>query len=111
MKRSECCCSPLFQPVRFDGLVIMMIFMSSIYCQEQDLFKYEDHRVEICIKFSCGDCCRSGADVTLYESESCCGGHTLTDDSPGYPVDLGFQACAATPKPYFFGAEDSTVHT
>ncbi len=67
--------------------------------------------MEICIKFSCGDCCRSGADVTLYESESCCGGHTLTDDSPGYPVDLGFQACAATPKPYFFGAEDSTVHT
>ena len=36
-------------------------------------------------------CRRSGASVTLYESESRCGGHTLTDDSPGYPVDLGFQ--------------------
>jgi protoporphyrinogen oxidase len=34
---------------------------------------------------------RSGIAVTLYESESRCGGHTLTDDSPGYPVDLGFQ--------------------
>ena len=29
--------------------------------------------------------------MTLYEKEGKCGGHTLTDDSPGYPVDLGFQ--------------------
>lgn len=29
--------------------------------------------------------------MTLYEKEAVCGGHTLTDDSPGYPVDLGFQ--------------------
>ena len=29
--------------------------------------------------------------MTLYEKEAKCGGHTLTDDSPGYPVDLGFQ--------------------
>lgn len=29
--------------------------------------------------------------MTLYEKEGQCGGHTLTDDSPGYPVDLGFQ--------------------
>ena len=30
----------------------------------------------------------------MYESEPQCGGHTLTDDSPGYPVDLGFQVCS-----------------
>ncbi len=29
--------------------------------------------------------------MTLYESEATLGGHTLTDDSSGYPVDLGFQ--------------------
>lgn len=29
--------------------------------------------------------------MTLYESEETCGGHTLTDTSSGYPVDLGFQ--------------------
>ena len=34
---------------------------------------------------------RGGAAVTLFESEATCGGHTLTDDSSGYPVDLGFQ--------------------
>ena len=34
---------------------------------------------------------RSGAKVTLFESEARCGGHTLTDNSPGFPVDLGFQ--------------------
>ena len=34
---------------------------------------------------------RSGAKVTLFEKEPQAGGHTLTDDSPGYPVDLGFQ--------------------
>lgn len=38
---------------------------------------------------------RSGARVTLYESEESCGGHTLTDTSSGYPVDLGFQVGAA----------------
>lgn len=35
--------------------------------------------------------CRSGAKVTLFEKEGSCGGHTLTDDSPGFPIDLGFQ--------------------
>lgn len=35
--------------------------------------------------------CRNGAAVTLFEKESSCGGHTLTDTSSGYPVDLGFQ--------------------
>ena len=34
---------------------------------------------------------RRGAKVTLFESEHRPGGHTLTDDSPGYSVDLGFQ--------------------
>lgn len=34
---------------------------------------------------------RSGAKVTLFESGARCGGHTLTCDSPGYQVDLGFQ--------------------
>ncbi len=34
---------------------------------------------------------RNGARVTLFEKEQTCGGHTLTDDSSGYPVDLGFQ--------------------
>ena len=29
--------------------------------------------------------------MTLYEKEAVCGGHTLTDDCPGYPIDLGFQ--------------------
>ena len=33
----------------------------------------------------------NGVDVTLYEREAVCGGHTLTDDSAGYPVDVGFQ--------------------
>ncbi|BDA46075.1 probable cyclopropane-fatty-acyl-phospholipid synthase at C-terminar half [Coccomyxa sp. Obi] len=46
---------------------------------------------------------RSGANVTLYESESCCGGHTLTDDSPGYPVDLGFQVYNLTTYPNLVG--------
>ena len=35
--------------------------------------------------------CRNGAKVTLYESEATCGGHTLTDTSSPWPVDLGFQ--------------------
>lgn len=34
---------------------------------------------------------RSGAKVTLFERDPQAGGHTLTDDSPGHPVDLGFQ--------------------
>ena len=34
---------------------------------------------------------RAGARVTLFEKEATFGGHTLTDDSLGYPVDLGFQ--------------------
>ena len=34
---------------------------------------------------------RSGAKVTLYEKDNVFGGHTLTDESGPYPVDLGFQ--------------------
>ena len=33
-------------------------------------------------------------EVTLYEKEPACGGHTLTDDSAGFPVDVGFQVSA-----------------
>ncbi len=29
--------------------------------------------------------------MTLYEKEESCGGHTLTDRTSPYPVDLGFQ--------------------
>lgn len=44
-----------------------------------------------------------GAEVTLYESEATCGGHTLTDHSSGYPVDLGFQVYNLTTYPHFMG--------
>jgi predicted NAD/FAD-binding protein len=37
---------------------------------------------------------RNGDAVTLFEKEAVCGGHTLTDHSSPYPVDLGFQARA-----------------
>ena len=46
--------------------------------------------LEICT-IPLGRTCRSGRKVTLFEESYGCGGHTLTDDSPGYPVDLGFQ--------------------
>ena len=45
------------------------------------------------------ECClhlnlfRHGDAVTLFEKEAECGGHTLTDHSSPYPVDLGFQVC------------------
>jgi hypothetical protein len=42
---------------------------------------------------------RNGARVTLYESEASCGGHTLTDDSSGFPVDLGFQVGCVVQRP------------
>jgi cyclopropane-fatty-acyl-phospholipid synthase len=42
-----------------------------------------------------------GAEVTLYESEATCGGHTLTDHTSGYPVDLGFQVYNLTTYPHF----------
>ncbi len=43
---------------------------------------------------------RNGAHVTLYESEETIGGHTLTDDSSGFPVDLGFQVFNLTTYPH-----------
>lgn len=49
--------------------------------------------VECCV-------CRSGAQVTLFEAEPTCGGHTLTDSTGQWPVDLGFQVRAATVVTY-----------
>ncbi|KAL4856846.1 Tuberculostearic acid methyltransferase UfaA1 [Chlorella vulgaris] len=46
---------------------------------------------------------RAGAHVTLFESEETCGGHTLTDTSSGYPVDLGFQVYNLTTYPHLVG--------
>eukprot|EP00892_Ulva_mutabilis_P000826 jgi/Ulvmu1/10744/UM068_0034.1 len=42
-----------------------------------------------------------GAEVTLFEREERCGGHTLTDHSSGTPVDLGFQVFNLTTYPHF----------
>lgn len=42
-----------------------------------------------------------GAQVTLFESEERCGGHTLTDHTSGTPVDLGFQVFNLTTYPHF----------
>ena len=44
---------------------------------------------------------RNGAKVTLYESEATCGGHTLTDTSSPWPVDLGFQVCVRVWRAHF----------
>lgn len=41
-----------------------------------------------------------GAEVTLFESEARCGGHTLTDHSSGTPVDLEFQVFNLTTYPH-----------
>ncbi|KAK9804082.1 hypothetical protein WJX73_004574 [Symbiochloris irregularis] len=49
---------------------------------------------------------KSGTEVVLFEKEGCCGGHTLTDDSPGYPVDLGFQVYNLTTYPNLVGLLD-----
>ena len=43
---------------------------------------------------------RNGWKVTLYESEPTAGGHSLTDDSAGFPVDLGFQVFNMTTYPH-----------
>lgn len=40
--------------------------------------------------------------MTLLEKEPTCGGHTLTSDDPGYPVDLGFQVRPARFKSCWF---------
>ncbi|KAK9818144.1 hypothetical protein WJX72_007777 [[Myrmecia] bisecta] len=46
---------------------------------------------------------RIGKQVTLFEKDEICGGHTLTDDTAGYPVDLGFQVYNLTTYPNFVG--------
>ncbi|GLC46603.1 hypothetical protein PLESTB_001222700 [Pleodorina starrii] len=46
---------------------------------------------------------RNGARVTLLEKEERCGGHTLTDHTSAYPVDLGFQVFNLTTYPHFVG--------
>lgn len=38
--------------------------------------------------------------MTLYEAEPTPGGHTLTDASPGFPVDVGFQVFNLTTYPH-----------
>jgi predicted NAD/FAD-binding protein len=43
---------------------------------------------------------RHGAKVTLFEAASNCGGHTLTDNSSGWPVDLGFQVYNLSTYPH-----------
>ena len=37
--------------------------------------------------------------MTLLEAEPTLGGHTLTDDSAGFPVDLGFQVTNLAARP------------
>lgn len=46
---------------------------------------------------------RNGARVTLFEREARCGGHTLTDETSGWPVDLGFQVFNLTTYPNLVG--------
>ncbi|GBF87498.1 cyclopropane fatty acid synthase [Raphidocelis subcapitata] len=46
---------------------------------------------------------RAGHHVTLYEAEERCGGHTLTADAAGVPVDLGFQVYNLTTYPHLVG--------
>lgn len=46
---------------------------------------------------------RSGAKVTLFEAEPSCGGHTLTDSTGQWPVDLGFQVYNLTTYPNLVG--------
>ena len=35
--------------------------------------------------------------MVLYEKEDSCGGHTLTDDTSEFPIDLGFQVSPGYP--------------
>lgn len=47
---------------------------------------------------------KQGKRVTLFESESVCGGHALTVDTKEFgPVDLGFQVCNLTTYPHLMG--------
>ncbi|KAK9864126.1 hypothetical protein WJX84_007458 [Apatococcus fuscideae] len=49
---------------------------------------------------------RSGVKVTLYEKSNICGGHTWTDSSMGFLVDLGFQVFNLSTYPNFVGFLD-----
>jgi NAD(P)-binding Rossmann-like domain len=44
---------------------------------------------------------QSGASVTLFEKEESCGGHTLTDRTSKWPIDVGFQVYNLTTYPHF----------
>ncbi|MEW5297105.1 MAG: hypothetical protein WDW36_000333 [Sanguina aurantia] len=50
---------------------------------------------------------RNGAKVTVFESEAVCGGHTLTDTTSPYPVDIGFQVYNLTTYPNLVGFLDA----
>lgn len=45
----------------------------------------------------------AGHAVTLFEAGPTLGGHTLTDDSPGFPIDVGFQVFNLTTYPNLVG--------
>ncbi|GLI66526.1 hypothetical protein VaNZ11_010396 [Volvox africanus] len=49
---------------------------------------------------------RNRASVILMEKEEQCGGHTLTDHTSLYPVDVGFQVFNLTTYPHFVGFLD-----
>lgn len=49
----------------------------------------------------------AGHAVTLLESEPSLGGHTLTDASPGFPIDVGFQVFNLTTYPHFVAFLDA----
>ncbi|KAG1678525.1 hypothetical protein FOA52_014559 [Chlamydomonas sp. UWO 241] len=51
--------------------------------------------------------CMNGASVTLYERDPVFGGHTLTDTTSEYPVDLGFQVYNLTTYPNLVGFFDA----
>lgn len=50
---------------------------------------------------------RNGCRVTLYEKEESCGGHTLTDRTSPYPVDLGFQVRPTDHTPRLMGCNQA----
>lgn len=55
------------------------------------------------VSHACTSPDRHGVSVTLFEKESTCGGHTLTDHSSPWPVDLGFQVFNLTTYPNLVG--------
>ncbi|CAG9462248.1 unnamed protein product [Pedinophyceae sp. YPF-701] len=49
---------------------------------------------------------KNGAEVTLFEKEPRCGGHTWTDHHGEHPIDLGFQVFNLTTYPHLVGLFD-----